>query len=170
MKISTKQLLVLDYIKQFIASKGYSPTVREITAGLGLKSPSTVQEHIKKLMTSGIITLNPTKSRTIELLVENEYLIEDETVVKVPIITEEYLDSFSKEFIEIPKFMLNGYDSKHILAYRESSNKIYLLNKSIKPNSTDLVLIFDTKLKIDKIENTEDIKIIGTIISKFEIL
>lgn len=169
MKITEKQLLVLDFIKQFIASKGYSPTVREIAVGLGLKSPSTVQEHIKKLVNSGIITLNPTKSRTIELLVENEYLIEDESIVKVPIITEEYMESFSKEYIEIPKFMLNGYDIKHVLAFKEDSHNIYIINKCVKSNSFDKVLVLDSKLKIEKKENAEDIQIIGTVLSKFEI-
>ena len=88
MKITTKQLVVLDYIKKYIAEKGYSPTIREICNGLNLKSPGSVYPHIKKLALAGYIISNPTKSRTIELLVENEYLNTTESICMIPIIND----------------------------------------------------------------------------------
>lgn len=128
MEITKKQNLVLDYIKKFIASHGYSPTVREIQQGLGLKSPSTVHEHLKALELKGIIITNPKKSRTIELLVENEYLKPQEDILKIP-----YIDDESR-FIYVPKIMLNDYNPDDIYAYKKN-NHIYMVNKSIKKAS-----------------------------------
>ena len=116
MKITNKQLIVLDYIKQYIAEKGYSPTVREICQGLGLKSPATIQEHLKKLVYAGLITNNPKKSRTIELLVENEYLNDDSNVHMIPIFND---DNVNLEFLPIPKFMIGSYSKKSLFVFKE---------------------------------------------------
>lgn len=85
-KITKKQQDVLDYIKKFIATHGYPPAVREIGAGLGLSSPATVQSHIQKLTDAGYIKKSNSKFRTIEVVGENEYLNQDENVIKVPLL------------------------------------------------------------------------------------
>ncbi len=167
MEITTKQLLVLDYIKKFIASHGYSPTVREICAGLSLRSPSTVQGHLKNLMTKGILTINPNKSRTIELLVENEYLNKDEDIVKLPVIEAEFLDSLSRHFLSLPKILLGGYDPKKLGIFKESDKVIYVINRALTPKDNDKILVSDGKslyITTDKSNN-----IIGTVISEFKI-
>jgi repressor LexA len=46
---------ILEFIKQYIEEHCYPPTTREIAAGVGLKSASTVCEHIKTLMQFGLI-------------------------------------------------------------------------------------------------------------------
>ena len=48
--VSKKQEEILNYIDKTIKSNGYSPTVREICEAVGLKSTSTVQYHLKKLI------------------------------------------------------------------------------------------------------------------------
>ena len=45
-KITKKQLAVLEFIENFTEENGYSPSYREIMAGLGLSSVSAVAEHI----------------------------------------------------------------------------------------------------------------------------
>jgi DNA-binding MarR family transcriptional regulator len=163
MDLTTKQLLVLDYIKKFISSFGYSPTVREICSGLGLKSPSTVQEHLKRLVSKGIITINPNKSRTIELLVENEYLKKDEKIVILPVL-EENTKSITKEFLEVPSFMLNDYDSKNLYVYKTKSS-IYIINNKLSlPNKPSLTL----KKNKYSIEESPIECIYGNIISEFK--
>ena len=144
MDLTTKQLVVLDYIKRFIAEHGYSPTVREICTGLALKSPATVHEHIKKLVQKGIITINPTKSRTIELLVENEYVIPDREIVKIPIIDEHNLTDNARQYLSVPDYMLNGYDPKNLCAYVHLKTT-YIINKSIKENTFKYGLYLDNK-------------------------
>ena len=85
-ELTKRQEEVLNYIKKFIAEHGYPPAVREIGAGIGLNSPATVFVHVKNLEKLGCIRQSSNKFRTIELLVENEYLEKNEDVVKVPLL------------------------------------------------------------------------------------
>jgi repressor LexA len=46
---------VLEYLHQHSAEHGWMPTVREIMAGVGLASPSTVELHLASLERDGLI-------------------------------------------------------------------------------------------------------------------
>ena len=52
-KLTAKQQQIYDYILSFTSEHGYPPSVREIGAAIGLKSPSTVHFHLKKLEEAG---------------------------------------------------------------------------------------------------------------------
>ena len=67
-KLTKKQLAVIDFIQDFTEEKGCSPTYREIMAGLKLKSVSAVAEHIDNLVAKGVIRKVPTAARTLEIL------------------------------------------------------------------------------------------------------
>lgn len=54
-KITAADKAVLNYIKIYIWEHGYPPSVREIGDGVGLKSTSSVQVHIKKLIELGVL-------------------------------------------------------------------------------------------------------------------
>ena len=84
--LTKKQKEVLDFIKKYTAEHGYPPAIREIGAGLGLSSPATVHTHVKKLENAGCIKSTNSKFRTIEILVDNEYLNQNEDIVKVPLL------------------------------------------------------------------------------------
>ena len=84
--LTLRQEEVLTYIKKYIAVHGYPPAIREICAGVGLNSPATVFVHIKNLEKNGYLKSTNNKFRTIELLVENEYLEKNDDVVKVPLL------------------------------------------------------------------------------------
>ncbi|MGF3066059.1 transcriptional repressor LexA [Facklamia sp. P12945] len=66
-KITTKQLNVLQSIYELLNENGYPPTVREIGARVGLSSPSTVHGHLDRLEESGLIERSASKTRTIEI-------------------------------------------------------------------------------------------------------
>ncbi len=85
-KLTDKQKLILETIKKFMAKNGYPPTVREIGKLMGLSSPATTQFHISKLESKGYLKKNKAKNRTIELLVPNEYLEDDNAVVDIALI------------------------------------------------------------------------------------
>ncbi|MGL5346932.1 MAG: transcriptional repressor LexA [Peptostreptococcaceae bacterium] len=70
--LSSKQILILEFIKEQIALKGYPPAVREICDAVGLKSTSTVHSHLNKLEKLGYIRKDPTKPRAIEVLDQNK--------------------------------------------------------------------------------------------------
>ena len=54
--LTEKQRQIYQFIVSFQQDHGYPPSVREIGAHMGLKSPSTVHFHLKGLEEAGIIT------------------------------------------------------------------------------------------------------------------
>jgi len=84
--LTKRQEEILDYIKKYIVSHGYPPTVREIGADLGVSSPATIHTHLSNLESKGFIKKEETKNRAIELLVDNEYEIKQESSVEVPLL------------------------------------------------------------------------------------
>ena len=67
-KITKKQQAVLDFLQDFTEEKGYSPSYREIQAGLGLSSVSAVAEHIDNMVEKGIVKKVPGAARSLEVL------------------------------------------------------------------------------------------------------
>ena len=85
-ELTKRQNEILTYIKKYMVSHGYPPSIREIGAALGVSSPATIHAHLANLESKGFIKKEDTKNRAIELLVENEYAIKDEEVVSVPLL------------------------------------------------------------------------------------
>ena len=85
-KLTGKQKYILEILKQLIAENGYPPTVREIGEKANLSSPATIHFHLSKLEEKGYIKKGDNKNRTIEILVPNEYLQKDESVIEVPML------------------------------------------------------------------------------------
>lgn len=113
MEILTKrQDDVLDFVKSYIASHGYPPTVREIGSAIGVSSPATVQAHLESLAEKGFIRKEGTKNRTIEVLVNNEYLNQKEEVIEVPLLGKitagSPIEAIEKpnEFFSLPAFLV----------------------------------------------------------------
>lgn len=67
-KITKKQQAVLDFLEDFTEENGYSPSYREIQAGLGLSSVSAVAEHIDNMVSKGILRKVPGAARSLEVL------------------------------------------------------------------------------------------------------
>lgn len=65
--LTKKQQQVYDFILSFTSEHGYPPSVREIGAAVGLKSPSTVHFHMKGLEEAGVIVKAEGKTRAISL-------------------------------------------------------------------------------------------------------
>ena len=85
-KLTDRQQDILQIIKKLTAKKGYPPTVREIGEEANLHSPATIHFHLMQLVKKGYISKEDGSNRTIEILVPNEYLDEQEDVVKVPLL------------------------------------------------------------------------------------
>ncbi|HLT56946.1 MAG TPA: MarR family transcriptional regulator, partial [Bacillota bacterium] len=66
-KLSNRQQMILDFIKEEVEKKGYPPSVREIAMAVGLASSSTVHGHLERLENKGYIRRDPTKPRAIEI-------------------------------------------------------------------------------------------------------
>lgn len=58
--------MVLNFIKEFIAEHGYSPSYRETMAGLEIRSISTVAEHVDNLVAKGYLLKKDGSARSLE--------------------------------------------------------------------------------------------------------
>lgn len=85
-ELTKRQDEVLSYIKEYIVSHGYPPTVREIGKDLGVSSPATIHTHLNNLEKKGFIKKDGSKNRALELLVKNEFEHQSEDVVEVPLL------------------------------------------------------------------------------------
>lgn len=65
--LTPKQAEIYAFIQSYTQDHGYPPSVREIGAAVGLKSPSTVHFHMKKLEAEGHILKADGKTRAISL-------------------------------------------------------------------------------------------------------
>ena len=113
-KLTDRQEEILQIIKQLIAKNGYPPTVREIGAKAKLNSPATIHFHLKKLEEKGYIRKGSGKNRTIEILVPNEYLEQNENVVEVPLLGKVTAGSpieaieTPDEYFALPAYLVNS--------------------------------------------------------------
>ncbi|HKQ63276.1 MAG TPA: transcriptional repressor LexA [Candidatus Polarisedimenticolaceae bacterium] len=68
MALTRRQRQVLDVISQFIEQNGYSPSLEEIGARLGLSSVATVHKHVTHLVEKGFVRRAWNQNRSIELV------------------------------------------------------------------------------------------------------
>lgn len=54
-RTSDKAQRILEYVNQFVQENGYSPSVREIGAAVGLRSTASVSYHIQALQEKGLL-------------------------------------------------------------------------------------------------------------------
>ncbi len=66
-RTSNKREEVYAFLSDFTARNGYSPTVREICAAVGLKSTASVYRHLESLRDEGLISMDESKKRAISL-------------------------------------------------------------------------------------------------------
>ncbi|MDO5547817.1 MAG: transcriptional repressor LexA [Eubacteriales bacterium] len=82
---SEKQKRILEFIADFTTEKGYPPSVREIGAAVGLRSPSTVHAHLNKLRAMGYLQKEEHCTRSLTLVGAGKETAEPEGN-KVPIL------------------------------------------------------------------------------------
>lgn len=66
--LTKRQTEVLEFIDQFIRDHSYPPTVREVAANFGFRSPRAAHDHMKALQKKGFIRSQPGKPRALEVL------------------------------------------------------------------------------------------------------
>jgi len=127
-QLTKRQEDILKTLKKFIASHGYPPTVREIGSMLNLSSPATTHFHLNKLEEKGYIRKNEAKNRALELLVPNEFLEKDESVVEVPLLGKVTAGNpieaieVPNEYFSLPATMING--KKEVFTLRVSGESM----------------------------------------------
>lgn len=77
--MTSKQKEIYDFIISYMKENLFSPTVREIGMGVGLKSTSSVYTHLKNLKKHNLITMRESEPRTIRPVGYELVRIPDET-------------------------------------------------------------------------------------------
>ena len=192
--MSNKENEILEFINYTLKNDGYSPSVREIGEAVNLKSTSTVQYHLKKLETKGVINKSEGKSRSLHLNdIASEFRsvpILGEIAAGLPLTAEE------NQVGELPYPESNFNDSLIALKVNGDSmidagihdGDLVVVDKSKKPNNGDIgaFLILETEATVkyldtirnkqylipanksfENIEVTENISAVGKVVSLF---
>ena len=88
---------IYEYLQEIIPTQGYAPSVREICAAVGLKSPSTVHFHLKRLQEQGLIEKGDFKGRAIVLVdtqEKNRIPILGNVAAGAPILAQECIEDY----------------------------------------------------------------------------
>jgi len=192
--MSNKENEILEFINYTLKNDGYSPSVREIGEAVNLKSTSTVQYHLKKLESKGVINKSEGKSRSLHLNdIASEFRsvpILGEIAAGLPLTAEE------NQVGELPYPESNFNDSLIALKVNGDSmidagihdGDLVVVDKSKKPNNGDIgaFLILETEATVkyldtirnkqylipanksfENIEVTENISAVGKVVSLF---
>ena len=83
-KLTGRQRQILDYLVHEVRDKGYAPSVREIGVALGLRSPSTVHQHLMALENKGCIKRHGDRMRALEVM--DKSLVQQGDGVVLPLV------------------------------------------------------------------------------------
>ena len=139
--LTKRQNDVLQFLKEYIVENGYPPTVREIGIALGLSSPATIHSHLNNLEEKGYIKKDDCKNRAIEILVKNEFVYHDESIVEVPLLGKITAGSPIEaienpgEYFSIPAFLIPK--EKEVFTLKVSGES--MINAGIYDN--DIVVV-----------------------------
>lgn len=139
--LTDRQRQVLEHIATSIRRSGIVPSVREIGSALGMRSPSTVHQHLTALERKGYIKRAGDRMRVLEVL-DRRMVPNGENVAHlplvgrvsagVPLLAEENVE----EMIPVPRRMVGWQDDNcFLLTVRGDS----MINAGIQ--SGDLVIV-----------------------------
>jgi len=151
--LSDKRQRILDFVKHYIAEKGYSPSIREIAKKCQISSPSMVQYHLKILEQDRYIRRDPSIPRSIRPLeLEGDHIsipllgsIAAGEPIYVP--SSDSWHDVALEMIEVPVKMVKGLDDIFALKVKGTSmidalvddGDIIVLQKSEEARNGEMV-------------------------------
>jgi len=137
--LTRRQRQILDYLCKEVQGKGFAPSVREIGDALGMKSPSTVHQHLVALEHKGCVRRHGDRMRALEVV--DKALIQSGDTVSlplvgrvsagVPILAEEHVE----DHVEVPRRLLGDVHECFLLRVRGDS----MVGAGIMPN--DVVVV-----------------------------
>jgi len=136
--LSAKQKRIIDFIREFLADRGYPPTVRDIVQGCKISSTSVAAYNLEILKRLGYIRRHPEISRGIELL---DRAFTPRPIAQVPVIGQiaagepipvpapDAWDTVaSSETIGVTEELTRGRDGVYALRVKGSSMVDALIN------------------------------------------
>lgn len=124
--LTPRQQEILTHIARSIRHTGIVPSVREIGHALGMRSPSTVHQHLTALSRKGYLRRDGDRMRVLEIT-SGTVRMGDEEVVSlplvgrvsagVPVLAEQHIE----EMIPIPRRFVGWNDESFLLTVRGDS-------------------------------------------------
>ncbi len=124
--LTDRQRQILEHIAKSIRKNGIVPSVREIGHALGMRSPSTVHQHLTALERKGYIKRYGDRMRVLEVL-DKTFLPDGDDVAHlplvgrvsagVPILAQENVE----EMIPVPRKMVGWHEDCFLLTVRGDS-------------------------------------------------
>ena len=163
--LNNKQKEILDFINVSIKNDGFSPSVREICLAVNLKSTSTVQYHLNKLIQLGYLNKANNKSRSIRSLqnITNKGIpILGEISAGQPLLAEDNFIgevSYMKENQNHSLFALKVNGDSMIDAGL-LDNDLVIIDKDIQPKDGDIgaFLINNIEATVKYIDTISNVK------------
>jgi repressor LexA len=128
--LSPKQKRILQFIRKFIDTRGYPPSVRDIVSGCKISSTSVVAYNLARLETAGYIRRHTKISRGVEFLSSRQ---SHRHIVSVPIIGDiaagepipvpnsETWDTVASEELEVTEDLTLGKQKVYALRVKGNS-------------------------------------------------
>ncbi len=123
--LTGRQQQIFDYLVKEAQAKGYAPSVREIAEALGLRSPSTVHQHLMALERKGCIRRHGERMRALEVM--DKTLIKGEDAVTLPLVGRvsagppSLAEEQVEEHMEVPRKLLGDVRGCFLLRVRGDS-------------------------------------------------
>ncbi len=152
-KAGETQQAVYEFIRSYMKTHAFPPTVREIGTALNLKSTSTVHLHLKNLAAKGLIKMNPSMQRSIELCgprpgdgdIQSLPLI-GTVAAGLPILAIENI----QEYIPLPANLLHGAEEGEAFMLRVNGESmidagihdgdLLVVHRGLKAENGDIVV------------------------------
>src|SRR4030065_832531 len=128
--LSLKQKRILQFIRKFLDSRGYPPTVRDIVTGCEISSTSVVAYNLARLESAGYIRRHADISRGIELLTNQRSYRRNVTVPiigaiaagePIPVPDSETWDTVGTEELEVTEDLTRGKQGIYALRVKGNS-------------------------------------------------
>lgn len=194
--LTPRQKQILEYIYDFVRTKGYPPSVREICAATNLRSTATVHGYLVQLEKKGYLSRDPQKPRAIDVIdkkVLNNQIVDVPLIGKVtagqPILAEENIEeiySLSKELLHDSNvFMLKVQGDSMIEAGIINGDYVFVKVTNTAENGDIVVALIEDKATVKRFYKEDnyirlqpdnpymqpiivkDVKILGKVIGLF---
>lgn len=155
-KSKSKMQAVLQYINEYNAEHGFSPTVREICTKLNIKSTASAYYYIEKLTDEGFLSKSPNKNRAVNFKKNSSVnipLIGTVTAGQPIFAYENYEDyySFPADFFKgSDLFMLNVHGDSMIDAGIHNGDKIVVRKQETADNGDIVVALLEDSATVKR--------------------
>ncbi len=162
-RTSTKQAEILTFLRQFAKENGYSPSVREICAAVGLKSTASVHYHLNELKRLGLIDMDENKNRAISLAdlpmqepTPNRIPVVGVVTAGLPILAVEHIEGYLPWEGEPDCFALRVRGDSMIGAGILDGDKVVVRPQAAADNGDIVVALLEDEATVKRFRRTAD--------------